>query len=269
MNVVGFDIETELIPDDWDRKTPLDITCAAVYARIETESGLAIAQRIWFAGMSNSPSFDSINAQIDAIERVEVEVTSKMTEAEIDRMFTELSEYVSGEYLRNQSMKRVGNPSVLITWNGVGFDFPVIAAALPDRKQEIVNLCAKSLDPCFQFIRQFGFPISLKAVAGDMLGEEKFEGMTGEDATLWPLDAGKILRYCLKDAELTTDVVETIRAEGQVRWTTKAGKQTGKSIPKNRWLTVNGAMKLKEPDRSWMKDYDGTFDLERMRAWMK
>ena len=105
-------------------------------------------------------------------------------------------------------------------------------------------------------------------IAIDMLGEGKLEGMDGKAAAMWPLTPGKIIRYCMKDCELTADVVEAIAGEAQVRWTSQSGKKSAKPL-KGRWYTINGCMKLPEPNRSWMKDYEGQFDVDTMTAWMK
>jgi len=275
MNLIAFDIETEMIPDEWDRLSPLKIFCGSAYCMVEGELGSVHGAQAWYAGQSNedNPPLAGVEELAAGIESGRVVVAGQMSPSEVEAMFDQLLELVSGKAFLIEGVKLKGSGPFLLTWNGVGFDFPVIAGHLPHRRQEIVDLCLGSIDPCFQFTQRLGYPIGLKNIAESMLPDGRVMEMTGQDAALWPLDAGNIIRYNANDPLLALDVIEVIKAEKQVRWTSRAGKPSAKTAREFKigsgWGLVRGAIKLGDYDRSRWKDYDGAFDLERTIGWME
>lgn len=264
MNLIAFDLEGDLIPEDWDKKSELAITCATAYVEIQTTGGLCKGHAVWWAGMGteeyDSCGVDGITADI---ESGKLPTNQKMTPEEIERMLDDLI-----NLLNKPIAEPVGGSPILVAWNSTGYDFPCIASNVPHRLNDIVAMAKKSLDPCFQFVQTLGWPIGLDKIAKVMLGHGKTEGMDGvKAAMIWPLDAEKVIRYCLNDSIVTAEVVKAMMEERRVRWVKKNGDIGERSL--DRWLPVGTAMKLPEPNRDWMKDHDGRYDLERYIDWME
>jgi hypothetical protein len=118
--------------------------------------------------------------------------------------------------LSSSSSKGAGNNPFI--WNGIGFDLPVLAAACPEYRDDLIALAYDLFDPCFQFTRKFGFPIGLSNAAV-MTGDSKLDGLDGlEAANLWSSDPGKVMRYCMQDVYLMRKVVQAIMQERKIRW---------------------------------------------------
>jgi hypothetical protein len=114
----------------------------------------------------------------------------------------------------------------------------------------------------------------------------KAEGIDGLwAASHWPWEAARILRYVQGDVQLLHNVVEAMMEKRQVQWLKRDWKDAEKEEwPKFRktkpiihpkggsptWLPVRKLIDpdIPEPDRRWMRDYDGKWDLERMTEWL-
>jgi hypothetical protein len=277
MNLVAFDLETNASPMEWDRTSHMGITCAAIHIRVQTkESGLVQGSKLWCAGMSNpdNPLTTGVGEIAEAILSGEYKVENEMSEGEVELMLEELLALLDPNSDRAIPVEAKGRWPTLVTWNGVGFDFPAIVSNIPHRKDDIVNLMLDSIDPCFQFARRLGFPIGVDSIAQTMLGVGKPEGMDGAVAAeSWPERAGEIIAYCYNDCVVTADVMDAVRAERQVRWITKTGKHSAKTAREFKvgsgWGKVNKVIELPEPNRKWMKDYKGEFDLWSYIDWTK
>lgn len=277
MNLVAFDLETNASPIGWDRKSRMGITCAAIHIRVQTkEQGLMQGSKLWVAGMGNpdNPLTTGLNELVQSIINGEYKVEDEMSEGEVELMFEELLALIDPKSEDRLPVNAKGRWPTLVGWNSVGFDFPVICSNIPHRKDDIVELMLDSIDPCFQFARTLGWPIGLDRIAQAMLGVGKPEGMDGAVAAeSWPEKAGEIVSYCYNDCVITANVMDAIGAERQVRWTTTAGKHSAKTTREfavgGGWGLVKKVIELNEPDRSWMKDYDGQFDLDPYIDWTK
>lgn len=275
MNLIALDIETNSDPAQWDRKERMGITCAVAYGRITTERGDQVNMtKSWVAGMSNpnNPIVTGVTPLVGAISDGEYQVADEMSEGEVELMLEELLALLRPD--GSIPLQARGRWPVLVGWNTVGFDFPAIASNIPHRRDDVVEMMMESIDPCFQFARTLGWPIGLDAIAQDMLGEGKPEGMDGSvAATAWPERAAEVLSYCYQDCILTLNIMDAIRAERQVRWTSKSGNRSAKPASQFKvgggWGLVKKVAELNEPDRSWMKDYEGQFELESYLSWTK
>jgi hypothetical protein len=267
-----FDIETELPPEDWDRRSKVGITCASALVVSDFEGEPVEAYTTWWAGMEQVPQNDRFlplrsGGEVDVGKTEELMaaglllVESKMTPEEVELMFDNL--------LSLQASSPPFGSNQLFTWNGVGFDFPIIASNIPHRREEIAAMALRSFDPCVQFMHTFGFPIGLDKVAQLMLGEGKPEGMDGKKAAqVWPIQAAEVLHYVQNDVRILRMAVEAMMEARQVRWITRNGSERTRGLCG--WHRINNLMKLSEPDRSWMTSgYDGSYDLERVMAWME
>lgn len=260
MNILAFDLETGPVDvETWNRTDQIGITCGALYGELSTGE---IVRQVYWAGMLGAT--DDVVSPEDVIEVFESGYVPprEMEPLEVEAMLNGIETTLST--CKELSAGRV----FLFTHNGSTFDFPAIAAMVPGHKKRVVELMESSIDPWFQIVRTFGWPISLDNIARPMLGEGKLEGMDGLKASLiWPVEAAKVLTYVMRDAQITHDVAKAVMAERQVRWIKKDGDVGAK--PFTQWKTVKGASKLPEPNRSWMRSYSGEFDLDNMLAWTK
>jgi len=121
----------------------------------------------------------------------------------------------------------------IVTWNGMGFDFRVMAQdakgddPLYDR---ICDLAWNHIDVAFQMRVEKGYMIGLDTAAKGLRVEGKTEGMSGALAPqMWR--EGKeaqeqILGYVVQDAQATLNVYKALRTQRILYWTTRAGKRT-------------------------------------------
>jgi hypothetical protein len=140
----------------------------------------------------------------------------------------------------------------IITWNGLGFDFDVLAeesgAGDPCRE-----LALSHVDMMFQIFCEKGFPVSLEKAATAMGIAGKLAGLSGWQAPrLWAKgEHQKVLDYVAQDVRVALQVAQTAETKKSFSWKTQKG--TTSSLPLSRgWLSVRDALKLPEPDTSWM-----------------
>jgi hypothetical protein len=138
----------------------------------------------------------------------------------------------------------------IVTWNGAGFDFRVLAHA-----SGMVDACARlaweHVDMMFWFHCQQGFAIQL-AKAAEAVGTGKTQGLSGADAPrLWVAgEYERVIAYVAQDVRATAAVYEAALRNGGICWTTSYGrvsKAAGKLLP------VREAFQLPLPDTSWMR----------------
>lgn len=141
----------------------------------------------------------------------------------------------------------------LLTWNGLGFDFDILAEE-SGMYDECQILAFNHVDMMFQFHCSKGFPLGLDTAAKGMGLPGKPEGMDGAKAPeLWAKgEYHRVLDYVSGDAKNTLAVAEAVDLAGRLKWTARSGRPN--SWPCSKWLTVKEAMTLPEPDTSWMTD---------------
>jgi hypothetical protein len=141
----------------------------------------------------------------------------------------------------------------LLTWNGLGFDFDILAEESGMYK-ECKALALNQIDMMFHFLCSNGFPLGLDAAAKGMGLPGKPKGMTGAKAPeLWANgEYHRVLDYVSWDVKNTLAVAEAVDNAGRLNWTSRSGWPNTWDCP--RWLTVKEAVDLPEPDTSWM-DY--------------
>ena len=142
----------------------------------------------------------------------------------------------------------------LVTWNGLGFDFDVLAEE-SGRLDDCVRLAHEHVDMMVHLFCVKGYPVGL-AAATDYLGVAgKFDGMTGADAVrLWAEgERDKVLKYVRQDARITAMLARSTEDVGELGWISRNGNKQELRIPHG-WLSVQDALGLPEPDTSWMTD---------------
>ncbi len=199
--------------NDWKRFEPLGITCAAA--------------------ASSDGELWNWHAQLNG------RFISKMTKTKCQNLVRRLAFLVEKGY-------------IILTWNGLGFDFKVLARE-SGMFDECKELALNHIDMMFHFLASKGFALGLDAAAKGMGLPGKPEGMDGAKAPeLWPTDPHKVLAYCSLDTTNTLTLAEAVDTAGHLDWTARSGRPN--SWQCSRWLTVKEAMELPLPDTSWMTD---------------
>jgi hypothetical protein len=140
----------------------------------------------------------------------------------------------------------------IITWNGLGFDFDVLAEE-SGAGDSCRDLALGHVDMMFHIFCEKGFPVSLEKAATAMGIAGKLEGLSGWQAPrLWAKgEHQKVLDYVAQDVRVALQVAQTAETKKSFSWKTQKG--TTSSLPLSRgWLSVRDALKLAEPDTSWM-----------------
>lgn len=215
----AFDIETAAdVPESagsWASYRPLGITCAAVYLDDAPEA------TVW-----HGKNADGTPA-------------SRMSEAEARQLVRQLEKVVADGY-------------TLLTWNGLGFDFDIVAEE-SGAVEECRNLALDHVDMMFHVFCDRGFPVALNKAAEALQIPGKPEGMSGYLAPRLWADGNhdKVLDYVAEDVRIARDIAKACEAKRKFQWITSRGKPSFMPLPDG-WLTVREAMQLPEPDTSWM-----------------
>lgn len=236
MKYLAFDIEIiKEIPEgeDWKKHRPLGISCAATL-----RSG-DISPVRWYSqgGYTQGKPMK----QVDLLKLV--------------------------DYMEDQ--RALG--FIPLTWNGLGFDFDVLAEESGDSETS-ADLAFNHIDMMFHFLCVKGYPLGLNTAAEGLGLSGKTEGMKGDLAPpMWTGDnerlaemgrpdlarmddLGKralILDYVSQDVVTTLEVAETVDKRKHLPWTSMKGRANSAAFPDG-WLTVKQAKELPEPDTNWM-----------------
>ena len=162
----------------------------------------------------------------------------------------------------------------ILSWNGLGFDFPMIYE-YTEQRQLCKALALAHYDLAFQMFCAKGFMIGLDTAARGMGLSGKLVGMSGDLAP--PMWAGTddtelgerievqtdlvpgsieaqelVLKYVQQDAVTTLEATRSALLYGGVDWTSRSGRH--QAWPVRQLLTVQECLALPEPDTSWMSD---------------
>jgi hypothetical protein len=141
----------------------------------------------------------------------------------------------------------------LLTWNGLSFDFNILAeeSGLPE---ECGRLALAHVDMMFHVVCQLGHRISLQKAAEGLGLPGKPPGITGANApALWAAGQHEeVLGYNLQDVRTALGVAQTSERLGELRWVTRKG-DTGRMPLPSGWRDVRRARELPVPDTSWMR----------------
>ncbi len=217
---LAFDIETaKIFPgnvSDILAHRPLGICCAAALATDKT-----VPQLFYSKDASGIPS-------------------AQMCKDDLSSLVDFLSDQIKNGY-------------TIVTHNGLGFDFDVLAEE-SGRLDDCRKLANGHVDIMFHVFCYKGFCIGLDA-AGKAIGLSKSGGVEGAVAPqLWK--DGKcetVLKYVGQDCRIALKVAEKSEQLHSFRWITKGGTVGDLDLPKG-WLTIQDAKKLPLPDTSWMSD---------------
>jgi hypothetical protein len=214
-----FDIETAKdVPGEdfnWRPHRPLGISCAATLASDSSEL------RLWH-GKTKGGSPAERMTPADALGLVQY--LAKMAE----------------------------DGFTIVTWNGLGFDFDILAEE--SAAAGICQACALGhVDMMFHIVCSLGYPVALEKGAQGMGLTGKPAGMTGFQAPkMWA--AGRyqeVLDYVSQDVRMAMQIAQTAEQKRRFDWITRKGTKSTLALPKG-WLTVREALQLPVPDTSWM-----------------
>ncbi|PAU95529.1 hypothetical protein CK503_00240 [Aliifodinibius salipaludis] len=229
---LAFDIETaKVLPEnvsDLNSFRPLGITCAAIWCTEKNEP------EVFY---SETP--DGFPAP-------------QMSEQDLVSLIKYIQQKVDSGY-------------TIITHNGLGFDFDILAEE-SGHFSACRKLALQHVDMMYHFFCGKGFPISLNAAA-KAIGLSKPADIDGAVApTLWKeKEYQKVLEYVAQDCRLTLDIAETSEQNDRISWITQRGKQSYFELPSG-WLTVEQASKLPLPDTSWM---DNPWPRSKFTHWLE
>lgn len=228
---LAFDLEiARLIPegrDDWKTFRPFGISCAAVMDRTG-------APKLW-----HGHTLQGVPAE--RMSRDEVSVLVGYLDAEV----------------------RSGK--TILTWNGAGFDFDVLAEE-SGMLETCARLAAGHVDMMFHFFCLKGFALGLDKAAQGMSLPGKTKGMDGSKAPLYWQEGRfqEVLEYVSQDVAATLQVCLAVEKSHSLRWVTSRGTSQILPFPTG-WLTVEDAIRLPLPDTSWMRS---PWPRSRFTGWM-
>ncbi len=231
-NYLAFDIETaKVIPGkvrDLKAHRPLGITCAATLS--STDDGL----RLWHGRTGDQAP------------------ASRMSRDDAAKLINFLS--VSAD-----------NGSTILTWNGLGFDFDILAEE-SGMVDECRRLALGHVDMMFHAFCEVGYPIALDRAAQGMRLPGKSSAVAQHMAPqLWAEGrTDEVLEYVSQDVRATLQIARACEQQRKLRWSARNGSIRDMKLHSG-WLTVDAAMRLPEPDTSWM---DNPMSRTRFTEWL-
>jgi hypothetical protein len=156
--------------------------------------------------------------------------------------------------------------ATFVTFNGAAFDFPFLAAKLPDiwQRAKLAQLAAQSIDIMFDFVCDNGYRCSLNSLAEPLGGAKTGEG--GWAATCE--DLGQLVEYCKADVALLKLVYEAGEQNMFLKRVTQKGKEHVWTLARP-FRTVKVALEqitTAPPDQSWQTD---PMDLHNAVTWIE
>ena len=154
----------------------------------------------------------------------------------------------------------------LLTWNGLGFDFNILAEE-SGLQAECARLALAHVDMMFHVVCSKGFPLGLEKVAQGMGLPGKSPGMSGSKApAMWANgQQQEVLDYCVADCRATAAIAGAAETRGGIEWITMKGRRSTMTLPEG-WLPADQAMKLPLPDTSWMST---PLPRESFTSWIR
>lgn len=228
-----------------DRTMPYENFCAwdiEIAGTLEHPEGITCAAT-YTSGGENAPMIYHGPTLIE-----DGRITEVMLPSDLKRMLNDLRVW-----------EEQGYP--IVSWNGVGFDWRVLASFMadPQDKKLCATLALQGYDPGFHFFCAKGFMPGLNKVCRAMGVKGKLEGMDGVQAIeKWKEDRPAqelVLKYVQQDAIATADAFRAIRGAGKISWITRS-ERLRHWTPNDRQILKAGQAlaSLPVPDNSWMDD---------------
>ena len=229
---LAFDIETAKdVPGDdfnWRPHRPLGISCAATLASDSEQP------RLWY---------------------------SKTGDGQPEKQMSRENAQELVQYLSNMA----ADGFRVLTWNGLGFDFDILAEE--SNAAASCKECALShVDMMFHVFCSQGHTVSLDKAAQGLGLPGKPSGISGFKAPkLWAEGHfTTVLDYVAQDVRTTMQIAQTCEQRRKFEWITRRGEKRSMPLTKG-WLAVREAVRLPEPDTSWMSNPQSRHDFI---AWL-
>ena len=167
-------------------------------------------------------------------------IAPSMSQADLKRLV---------EYLQNAQQAGWN----ILSWNGLGFDFEVLAAK-SGNWSACADLAKDHTDLMFHIFCVKGYPVSLDTVAHGSGLPGKLDGMTGDQTRLY----WQQKQYDRAIQDLTQDVLTILlvakmgQHRSKLSWSSSKG-QKQEILLRDGWKKVSQAWSLPFPDTSWMK----------------
>jgi len=164
----------------------------------------------------------------------------------------------------------------LVTWNGAGFDFRLLADET-GRHADCARLAMASVDMMFQVLCERGHPLSLDAALRGAGLPPKMDQVTlrsGESVRISGIEAPRywqageysaVAAYCAADADRTAALAAACQLSRRLAWISQKGRPNEIYL-RTGWLTVEQCLALPVPDTSWMTK---PMRREDVLAWTK
>ncbi len=229
---LAFDIEIErVVPqnaDDLKSYRPLGISCAAT---LDSQGGLIL----WHGRTPEGGIADRLSRE-------------------------EAAQLVG--YLERQ----VDAGKTILTWNGVGFDFDILA----EESGQWENCRALALDHVDMMFHVFclkGYALGLDKAARGMGLPGKTAGMNGALApTYWAQGRrDEVLAYLEQDVRTTLHLAQEIERRRRLQWSSNRGLPQTLDLPGG-LLAAREALQLPTPDTSWMSR---PWKRSKFTAWLQ
>ena len=184
------------------------------------------------------------------------------------RSFSCVSDNATTKHL-HAAIQICQNSRTVVTFNGTGFDFRMIAAQVEHNadKRKCAELALKSYDMMLDFAATNGYYASLNSFANASLGAQK-TGDGGSAVSDWENgDHQKVIDYCENDAILTYKVYKHGIDYGRLQRTTKSGTVQTWALEKSLFRSASSALTAHlrhPPNVSWM---DNPPDIQNSGKW--
>ena len=148
----------------------------------------------------------------------------------------------------NYLARQVQRGYTIVSWNGVGFAFDILAEESGMLK-ECQRLAGEHIDMMFYAVCVLGYGIGLDAAARGMKLQGKAEGICGALAPVLWAGGGwrEVLEYVARDVRVTLGLAQACEASGCLRWITRNGLRREMPL-RHGWLTVRAAARLPDAD---------------------
>jgi hypothetical protein len=156
----------------------------------------------------------------------------------------------------------VGRGDTIVTWNGAGFDFRLLADET-GRHSDCVRLALDSVDMMFQVLCDRGHPLALDSALRGAGLPSKVDQVTLRNGQIVHIDGADaprfwqeeefaaVMEYCAADAERTLALAVACQQSRRLAWISQRGRRNEMNLGP-RWLTVRQCLALPLPDTSWM-----------------
>jgi hypothetical protein len=153
--------------------------------------------------------------------------------------------------------------ATIVTWNGAGFDFRVLAQA-SGMWPEAAALAWEHVDMMFWLHCKKGFSVALRRAA-QAVGTDKTAGVSGADAPrLWAQgEYDQVLRYVTQDVQVVGAVYDAAMRRQGLRWINSRGLL---SEAEGRLCSVRLSYGMPVPDTSWMRR--PSWPRDKFVGWM-